>query len=393
MIPILEFAYNCESMATKESQTRLHEITIRSLPRLPAHFVSGVKWHAAGHIYTPRPVAAIFAVTRRCNARCIMCSHWKTRDYAKELSVSEIKEAFSNTLFESLEKLVITGGEPVLRKDVVQIAQAVLESCPKLKRISLRTNGLAPDLVTEKAKELLIMIDHNNRTIQFTVTVSLDGFGAIHDEIRGVPRAFEMACKTIEKLKTLQLQTPFYLACNCIVQPSNIDGLVKLAAFAKNLEIPINFSPVIATDYFIEDPSERHALLLTAAHYEKMRNVFERELQPHLLPSDIPLWLDYFSIMGGRKKRFPCSWLNHYIRIDSDGTLRICKGDDSLEYGSIRQTPPHVLWYSEERELLKNRLKKQVCPSCPYTCDAASSLSREFFHYASFWLKEKSKLR
>lgn len=380
-------------MATKESQVRPYEITIRNLPKWLSYFISGVKWHAAGRIYTPKPVAAIFAVTHRCNARCLMCSFWKRQDYRKELSINEIREIFSNPLFNTLEKLVITGGEPILREDVVQIAQTVLESCPKLKEISLRTNGLEPGLVTQRVKELLVIFARNNRTIMFSVSVSLDGFGAIHDEIRRVPQAFEMVCKTIERLQILQLETPFYLSSNCVVQPLNIDNLVQLSEFGKNLRLPISFGALCLTDYFVDDPSQRNALVLTPEHYKKLKTVLEHELQPNLLPSDVPFWRDYFSIMSGRKKRFPCSWLDHFIRIDSDGTLTICRGDNLVQYGNIREKPPDILWYSEERKLLRNRLKKQVCPSCPFCCDVAGSLAREFFHYTWFWLKEKSRLR
>lgn len=322
-----------------------------------------------------------------------MCLRWKSRDYRKELSITEIREIFSNPLFDTLEKLVITGGEPTLREDVVQIAQTVLESCPKLREISLRTNGLEPSLVTQKVKELLAIFERNNRPIKFSVAVSLDGFGVIHDQIRGVPQAFEMVCKTIERLQILQLETPFYLSSNCTVQPLNIDNLVQLSEFGKKLGLPVSFSPVVLTDYFVDDPSQKKALVLTPEHYKKMKTVLERELQPNLAASDVPFWRDYFSIMSGRKKRFPCSWLYHIIRIDSNGTLCTCKGDDSLDYGNVRENPPDIFWYSEKRKQLINRLKKEVCHSCPFCCDVAGSLAREFFHYTWFWLKEKSRLR
>ena len=127
-------------MATTElsRSSMANVITLENFLRLPRYFAQGIKYHAAGHIYTPRPVYAALHVTRRCNARCIMCSDWKKQNSDEEMSLTEIKETFGNPLFSSLEKFALTGGEAKIKENLAEIAQTVLESCPQIKEMSLR---------------------------------------------------------------------------------------------------------------------------------------------------------------------------------------------------------------------------------------------------------------
>ena len=46
-------------MTTKALEERPDQITIRNLVKLPSYFISGVKYHAAGHIYVPKPLYTI----------------------------------------------------------------------------------------------------------------------------------------------------------------------------------------------------------------------------------------------------------------------------------------------------------------------------------------------
>ncbi len=141
-------------MKAEAPQVRRGPITIENLLKLPLYFVRGIKYHAAGRYYTPKPLYSTLRVTRRCDSRCVMCSDWKTQDNGKELTPAEIGEIYSNSLFSSLEKFALSGGEATLREDLVQIAQTILDSCPNIREMALLTNGLQPTLVVEKVKEL-----------------------------------------------------------------------------------------------------------------------------------------------------------------------------------------------------------------------------------------------
>ena len=197
-------------------EVRQDRIKKKNLLKLPLYFARGVKYHAAGHIYTPKPVSVCLNVTRRCNSRCVMCSDWKRQDSVKELTVTEIGEIFRNSLFDSVENFSLSGGEPTLREDLVEIAQTVLDSCPQIKEMSLFTNGLEPTIVVEKVQGILALPNYKSLS-RLTVSISLDGYGDTHQKIRRFPQAFERATETIKRLKQLQRNTPFHLCPTCVV--------------------------------------------------------------------------------------------------------------------------------------------------------------------------------
>jgi len=87
------------------------------------------------------------AITHKCNLRCIYCHGEGEVSPREEMTAEEIKRicnAFHNL---GIKKVKITGGEPLLRKDIVEIIQ----SMPDFKEISMTTNG---SFLSEKAYEL-----------------------------------------------------------------------------------------------------------------------------------------------------------------------------------------------------------------------------------------------
>jgi MoaA/NifB/PqqE/SkfB family radical SAM enzyme len=77
--------------------------------------------------------------------------------------------------------------------------------------------------------------------------------------------------------------------------------------------------------------------------------------------------------------------------MDSDGTLHMCAADSSLVYGNARDEPPDKIWYSQKAREIRKRVEKYFCPKCTICCDTAFSFTHEFFYYAGFLLKEKSR--
>lgn len=377
-------------MKTEGQQVKRGPITIENLLKLPLYFVRGLKYHAAGRVYTPKPLFSTLVVTHRCNSRCIMCSYWKRQDSEKDLTVTEIGEIFRNPLFSSLETIALSGGEPILREDLVQIAQAILDSCPQIKGMTLLTNGLEPSLVVKKVKELLALTN-TRRLNRFSVSVSLDGCGATHEKIRGIPQAFEKVSETIDRLKRLQHQTPFYLSSACVVQPLNINNLVELSDFGEELGLPITFAPVCVSDVLLRDAATKDSLKFTDDQVKQLKTSFDRKQEKNLQPSNVPFWREYFSIINGKKRRLPCFLVHHFAGVDSDGTLYMCAADSSLVYGNVRDESPDKIWYSVRAKEVRKRAEKYFCPSCTVCCNTAFSFSHEFFYYAGFLLKEKTR--
>ena len=60
-------------------------------------------------------------ITDACNSKCQTCNIWKHGKSPDVLTFEEIKKVFSDPLFKDLEVLLITGGEAVLRDDLLDI--------------------------------------------------------------------------------------------------------------------------------------------------------------------------------------------------------------------------------------------------------------------------------
>lgn len=89
------------------------------------------------------------AVTSKCNLSCIYCHKEGEVNPGKELSVEEIRRISEAFYQLGIKKLKITGGEPLLRKDIVDIVQ----SFPPFKEISMTTNGVLLADIADELKE------------------------------------------------------------------------------------------------------------------------------------------------------------------------------------------------------------------------------------------------
>jgi MoaA/NifB/PqqE/SkfB family radical SAM enzyme len=367
-----------------------NDISLKHFAKLPSYFIRGIKYHSAGYLYTPKPLLSTISLTSRCNSKCIMCLYWRETENKKLLSPEEIAEIYKNPLFDSIETLALSGGEPTLREEIVEIVQRVLDVRPRVQEIILCTNGLDPDRVVEKTRSLLELA--NSRGIsKFAVSTSIDGYGSMHEQIRRVPRAFERVSETIRRLQELQKESPFFLSATCVVQPLNIDNLVKTAEFCKQIALPLTFVPVCTSNTHVDDEATRDNLQMTRIQTNKLKSIFSNELSSYITASNRPFWKEYFQIVAGKRRILPCFMADHYVLLDSDGTLLTCGADNSLVYGNVKDEPADALWLGDKGRALRRKLKTVYCPGCTVHCNLVFSLTHEFFYFAGYYFNEKRR--
>jgi len=73
-----------------------------------------------------KPHHAQWLITRKCNYKCAGCNVWKEQD-EKELSTDEIKKGLDILEKMGIIELVISGGNPLLRKDIGEIIEYASE--------------------------------------------------------------------------------------------------------------------------------------------------------------------------------------------------------------------------------------------------------------------------
>lgn len=139
----------------------------------------------------------VFSITQRCQSRCNHCNIWQLRP-VNELTLEEI-ETFARTNAGQFNWIDLTGGEPFLRSDHVDILKA-FHKHNKLKYYNTTINSLmTKDFYMRKLEEIAQL------GIQYTyVTISLDGPADLDAIQRGIPDHFKRATELGAALHELE---------------------------------------------------------------------------------------------------------------------------------------------------------------------------------------------
>ena len=95
------------------------------------------------------------SVTDRCNLRCVYCMPESGIDLLKKdeiLSIEEIAEVVKVGADLGIEKIRITGGEPLVRKGIVELVE-MINQIPGIKEITMTTNGILLPKYAEHLKK------------------------------------------------------------------------------------------------------------------------------------------------------------------------------------------------------------------------------------------------
>ncbi len=175
------------------------------------------------------------SITQSCNLKCFYCrpdnSPFQMKD--EYLSYEEIARIVKAMTRYGLEKVRITGGEPLIRPKVERLIK-LLREIPKIKDISLTTNGLTLYKHAEKLKKagldrLNISLDSLNPD-KFKVMTG----GNVNDVIKGIKKAKEVGFKKI-KINIVALKNKG----NPLM--SNEDEILDFVEFAKDNDLEIRF--------------------------------------------------------------------------------------------------------------------------------------------------------
>ncbi len=189
--------------------------------------------HLPSVIWKRRPIQLTFFVTRRCNARCPFCFYLNGAERGQpkpgEFSLEEVERTASS--LGPLLWLAFSGGEPYLRKDLVDLSRAFYRrNRPAIMLYS--TNGLLPELTAEGTEQIL----SHCRSSTVVVKVSLHGVGEEHDRICDTPGSFEKAMRTYRLLSKLpERYANFELGINTVLLPDNQDRVGALGDFVRGL--------------------------------------------------------------------------------------------------------------------------------------------------------------
>jgi heme d1 biosynthesis radical SAM protein NirJ len=142
----------------------------------------------------PGPVV-IWNLIRRCNLTCKHCySISADTNFPGELSTDQVYAVMDDLKAFRVPVLILSGGEPLLRPDIYDIAR---RAKAQGFYVGLSSNGT---LIDESNISKIAECDFDY------VGVSLDGLGATHDKFRRMEGAFEASLKGIRLCRDLGLK-------------------------------------------------------------------------------------------------------------------------------------------------------------------------------------------
>ena len=230
---------------------------------------------------TYKPRLIFWEVTKGCNLRCVHCRATATElSSINDLPTTKALNIIKQVSQLSLPIIVLSGGEPLFRSDIFELA-SYARDCGL--RVALATNGT---LVTEEVAHKIV--DAGVRR----VSISLDGAdAATHDSFRGIPGAFDQALQGLRNLKELGMSVQINMTIarhNAHQLPAVLEMSRKLGADALHtfLLVPVGCGVGIAEDQMVP-----------ADEYEKILNWFYDRAQE-----------------GGIELKATCA--PHYFRVD-----------------------------------------------------------------------------
>ena len=177
----------------------------------------------ASRDFNKDPFIVIWELTRACQLKCLHCraeAQYKTDP--RELTLEEGKKLIDDIYEMNNPMLVFTGGDPLLRKDVFDIAEYAVKKGVRVSMTPSATPNVTKQSI-EKAKEVGLS----------RWAFSLDGPTAeIHDHFRGTAGSFDL---TIERIQYLhELEIPVQI--NTVISRYNYEYLDEMAALVEQLK-------------------------------------------------------------------------------------------------------------------------------------------------------------
>ena len=178
------------------------------------------------------------SVTDRCNLRCVYCMPEEGVEnipHEEILSYDEIIRICKCVANLGIKKVKITGGEPLIRKDIVSLIRDI-KKIEGIEQVTITTNGV---LLYDMAQDLVEAgID--------AVNVSLDTLD--REKFLKITRRdkYENISKAIDKLINLGVRVKI----NCLaIKEHNLDEIVKIAQYSKYNNVDVRFIELMPIGY------------------------------------------------------------------------------------------------------------------------------------------------
>ncbi len=304
------------------------------------------------------PKSVIWDVTYACQLRCAHCLTDSGKRREGELDTAAAISLIRNLAEAKVLHLALSGGEPFLRRDLIDLIRAGAETNM---RIDLATNGV--DISARKIRAL--------RDLPvFQVQVSIDGLGDQHDRLRGRAGAFAAARWSVAMFR----EEGIAVGLSTTVSRQNIDVLDRLV----DLALEWGCAGYKAIPFLAAGRGKRNQDLLALSAQDYLRfaqtmTARQQELRGRLkVTADATFAFLLAPPTAARASSglMGCSAGYDTLSIGADGTAYPCPFLQEIPLGNLLDRPLRALWRDAAglaalRGITKSRIGAP-CNECAY---------------------------
>ncbi len=328
-----------------------------------------------------KPTFLIFNVTNKCQSKCITCFAWDylNKDTDKELKIDEIAKLASN--FGHLQWLLLTGGEPFLRPNIDEIIEIFYKK-NHARRVTIPTNGIVAKHVIDSVHKIFDKCPDLN----LNISLSCDGIGEMHDNIRGFKNNFILLSETYRQLAELKKQYPkLSLNMNTCLNNVNIKQIDEILDYVPKHFPDLDFHGFEilrgvsrAKEMHVETPpiaEAEEALKKIHKYWEKYE--FYRMNKGKIVRAAKILSRDIeFDILKNQKRTQKCFAGSVSGVVYATGDIAVCELIPPL--GNIRDVNFDLdkIWFGEKANKVRKSIKELSgsCQTCTHSCFMISSI-------------------
>ncbi len=304
------------------------------------------------------PMKVQWELTYHCNLKCQHCQIWRiplSEIRADTLTFDQQKAIIDDLAANDVRHVSFSGGEMFLQKTVY-----ALIAYAKSKGMKVGGNSNA-FLINEAIAQKIA-----DSGLDF-LYISLDGDNAeTHDQIRGVPKAFERVFTGVKNLRATAPALKIFF--NTTINRLNVGQLVGVGA--RGREAGVDGLTIEMTNTFDKySPAEGLTLLdeqIPLLHAQ-IKELFDK--YGDLLPHQMGYFDEFETYLKNRDELYKYRCVAGYTsaQIHPNGDLYACPVAFE-KLGNLAETKFADLWYGERADKVRTDIKEGRHPICWITC-------------------------
>lgn len=278
------------------------------------------------------------SVTKRCNLNCSYCGACNEKD-STELTTEQIEKIVRAFADCGITKVRLTGGEPLVRKDICDIAERI-SKIDGIKKLALTTNGIRLKELAKPLKEAGVSaINISLDTTDEKQYKELTGFDGLQKVFEGIKE-----CESVG-LSPIRLNA-------VLIKGQNDTQAESLINIAKGRKIDVRFIELMP---FSED-GENEKLIIKGEDVLRQfpflhpvnsdKTDFEKSVARYYEAEGFKGRIGFITPISDKF----CSECNR-IRLLSDGKVKVCLGNDEVI---------DLMDVIDDEELLRETVKQAI---------------------------------